>query len=91
MSGENKATEFNGQDFHNFAKITEELGEIDIAKSNWHILVDKLTGFKQSTFFEAKGGIIQNMCKYMHSEKERSHPIQILRQDNAKEYVALTR
>jgi hypothetical protein len=35
-----------------------------------------------------KRGIIQNMCKYMHSEKERGHPIQILRQDNAKENVA---
>jgi hypothetical protein len=46
-------------------------------------------GFKQSAFFETKGGIIQNMCEYMHSEKEHSHPIQILRQDNAKENVAL--
>jgi hypothetical protein len=53
------------------------------------ILVDKLTGFKQSAFFELKGGIIQNMCKYIHSEKECGHPIQILRQDNTKENVAL--
>ncbi len=29
------------------------------------------------------------MCEYMHSEKERGHPIQILRQDNTKENVAL--
>jgi hypothetical protein len=36
MSGENKATEFNSQIFHDLAKIKvrEELGEIDIAKSN---------------------------------------------------------
>ncbi len=91
-SGENKASEFNSQVFHNLAKIKvpEELREIDISKSNWHILVDnKLMGFKQSTFFETKGGIIQNMCKYMHSEKERSHPIGILHQDNAIENVAL--
>jgi hypothetical protein len=75
MSGENKATEFNGQVFHNLAKIKvpEELGEIDIAKLNCHFLFDKSTGFKQSAFFETKGGIIQNMCKYMHSEKEHSH------------------
>jgi hypothetical protein len=46
-------------------------------------------GFKQSAFFETKGSIVQNMCKYMHSEKERSHPIQILHQDNAKENMAL--
>ncbi len=29
------------------------------------------------------------MYEYMHSEKEHIHPIQILRQDNAKENVAL--
>jgi hypothetical protein len=47
-SGDNKATEFSIQVFHDLAKIKipEQLGEIDIAKSNWHILVDKLTGFK---------------------------------------------
>jgi hypothetical protein len=77
MSGENKATEFNNQVFHNLAniKVPEELGEIDIAKSSWHILVNELTGFKQSAFFETKGGIIQNLCKYMRSEKKCSHPI----------------
>ena len=35
-SGANKATEFNGQVFHDLSKIkvTEELGQIEIAKSN---------------------------------------------------------
>jgi hypothetical protein len=46
-------------------------------------------GFKQSAFFERKRGIIQNMCKDMHSEKECGNTIQILHQDNAKENVAL--
>jgi hypothetical protein len=57
MSGENKATEFNGRVFQNLAKIKvlEELGEIDIAKSNWHILIDKLPAFKQSAFLRQKG------------------------------------
>jgi hypothetical protein len=76
-SGENRATEFNSQVFHHLAKIKvpEQLGEIDISKSNWHTQVDESMGFKQSTFFETKGGVIQNMCKYMHSEKECGHPI----------------
>ncbi len=53
MPEENKATEFNGQVFHNLAKIKdpEELGEIEIAKSNWHILVDEAIGFNRSSFF----------------------------------------
>ena len=29
------------------------------------------------------------MCQYMHSEKEHGYPIQILRQDNAKENMVL--
>jgi hypothetical protein len=29
------------------------------------------------------------MCKFMHSEKECCHPIQVLHQDNAKENLAL--
>ena len=29
------------------------------------------------------------MCEYMYYEKECNHPIQVLHQDNAKEYVAL--
>ncbi len=31
------------------------------------------------------------MCKYMHSEKEHGHLIQILQQDSAKENMALTK
>jgi hypothetical protein len=65
-------------------KVPEVLGDIDIAKSNWHILIDEAMGFKQSAFFKMKGGIIQNMCKYMHAEKEHGHSIRILHQDNAR-------
>ncbi len=76
-SGANKATEFNGRVFHDLSKIkvAEELGEIEIAKSNWHIAVNKALGFKRSAFFVTKRGIVDNMCKYMHSEKERGYPI----------------
>jgi hypothetical protein len=90
-SGMNKATEFNDRVFHDLSKIKvpEELGQIEIAKSNWHIAVDKALGYKRSAFFVTKRGIVDNMCKYMHSKKERGFPIQILRQDNAKEILAL--
>ncbi len=76
-SGVNKATEFDGQVFHDLSKIKvpEELGEIEIAKSNWHIAVDKTLGFKRSAFFVTKRGIVNNMCKYMHSKKEQGYPI----------------
>jgi hypothetical protein len=86
-SGGSKAKEFNGRVFQDLSKIRapDELGEIEIAKSNWHILIDEATGFKRSAFFITKGGIIQDMCEYMHGEKEGSYPIKILHQDNAKE------
>jgi hypothetical protein len=89
--GENKATEFNGRIFHNLSKIKvpEELKKFEIAKSHWHILINKATGFKQSAFFTTKGGIIQDMCDYMHGEKEHGYPIKIVRQNNAKENVAM--
>jgi hypothetical protein len=56
-SGVNKATEFNGRVFHDLSKIKvpEELGEIEIAKSNWHIAVNKASGFKRSAFLSQKG------------------------------------
>jgi hypothetical protein len=60
-----------------------------ISKPNRHILIDKASRFKQSKFHITKGAIIPDMCQYMHSEKERGYPIQILRQDNAKENMAL--
>jgi hypothetical protein len=90
-SGGSKTKEFNGRVFHDLSKIRapDELGEIEIAKSNWHILINEATGFKRSAFFITKGGIIQDMCEYMHGEKERSYPIKILRQDNAKENVKM--
>ncbi len=90
-SGGSKAKEFNGRVFHDLSKIRapDELGEIKIAKSNWHILIDKATGFKRSRFFITKGGIIQDMCEYMYGEKERGYTIKILRQDNAKENVGM--
>jgi hypothetical protein len=70
-------------------KVPEQLQGINIAKSNWHIVVDEATGFKRSKFFETKGGILQDMCEYMYYEKECAHPIQVLRRDNAIEIMAL--
>jgi hypothetical protein len=46
-------------------------------------------GFKQNKFHFLKGAIAPDMCQYMHSEKECGYPIQIMRQDNAKENVVL--
>ncbi len=85
-SEENKAQEYNGQCFHNIAKIKvlEKMEGITISKPNWHILIDEALGFKRSKFHIMKGAIIPDMCQYMHSEKEHGYPIQILRQDNAK-------
>jgi hypothetical protein len=56
-SGANKATEFNGQVFHDLSKIKvpEELGKIEIAKSNWHIAVNEASGYKRSAFLSQKG------------------------------------
>jgi hypothetical protein len=82
-SEENKAQEFNGQCLHNIATIIvpENMEGIMISKPNWHILIDEALRFKQSKFHIAKGAIVPDMCQYMHSEKERGYPIQILRQE----------
>jgi hypothetical protein len=86
-----KASVFNGQAFHDLAKIKvpDELEGIILQQSNWHILVDEATGFKRSTFHKTKGGIVQDMCEHMHSEAARDHQILILRQDNANENLGL--
>jgi hypothetical protein len=70
-------------------RAPDELGEIEIAKSNWHNLIDEAMGFKRSAFFITKGKIIQDMCEYMHGEKERGYPIKILCQDNTKKNVGM--
>jgi hypothetical protein len=51
--------------------------------------VDEATKFKRSNFFETKGRIIKDLPKYMHGELMQGHPIKILRQDKAKENVAV--
>ncbi len=88
---DSKATKFNGWIYHNLAKIKvpEEFEGVTITKSNWHILVDEATKFKWSIFFETKGGIIKDFPKYMQEELMQGHLIKILRQDNAKENVAV--
>jgi hypothetical protein len=75
-SEENKVQEYNGQCFHNIAtiKVPKKMEGITISKPNWHILIDEALGFKQSKFHIIKGGIIPDMCQYMHSEKERGYP-----------------
>ena len=62
-----------------------------INKLNWHMLVDEMSGFKQSAFFETKGGMIDYMCNLMYSEAKRGHPFQVLCQDNAGENVKLVK
>ncbi len=61
----NKATELNCQVFHDLSKtkVPEELGDIEITKSNWYIAVDKALGSESSAFFVTKRGIVDNMCK----------------------------
>jgi hypothetical protein len=72
-----KATIFNGRVGHNLLKIKAPEGmEVRINKSNWHIMVDKATGFKRSAFFKTKAGIVEYMCLTMHSKALRGHPIQ---------------
>jgi hypothetical protein len=86
-----KASKFNGQDFHDLAKIKvpDELEGIILQWLNWHIQVDEAMGFERSTIHKTKGGIVQDMCEHMHSKAARVHPILILRQDNAKENLVL--
>jgi hypothetical protein len=74
-----KAPIFNGKVGHDLAKIKapEEL-KMTISKPNWHVLADEASGFKQSKFFEIKGGIIPYMCKLMFAEVKQGHPIQVL-------------
>ncbi len=87
-----KTTIFNGRVDHNLSKIKALEGmEVTINKSNWHIMVDKSTGFKRSAFFETKAGIIEYMCQSIHSKALQEHPIQVLCQDNARENVELVK
>jgi hypothetical protein len=88
---ENKVQEYNGQCFHDIAtiKVLEKMEGIMISKPNWHILIDEALGFKQSKFHITKEAMILDMCQYMQSEKEHGYPIQILRQDKAKENMVL--
>jgi hypothetical protein len=75
-----KASIFNGRVGHDLSKIKALEGmEVTINTSIWHMMVDKARGFKRSAFFETKYGIINYMCKMMHSEALRKHPIQVLR------------
>jgi hypothetical protein len=83
-----KATTFNGRVGHDLSKIKAPEGmDVRIHKSNWHILVDEMSGFKCSAFFETKDGMIDYTCNLMHSKAECGHPIRVLRQDNAGENV----
>ncbi len=71
-----KVTIFNGRVGHNLSMIKALEGmEVTINKSNWHIIIDKAMGFKKSTFFETKAGVIEYMCQTMHSKALQGHPI----------------
>jgi hypothetical protein len=91
-TGDYKAITFNGRVGHDLSKIKAPEGmEVRINKLNWHMLVDEMSGFKRSAFFETKGGMIDYMCNLMHSEAKSGHPIRVLRQDNAGENVKLVK
>ncbi len=69
---------------HDLSKIKVPEGlDVTINKPNWHIMVDQLSGFKQSKFFVTKNEIINYMCQIMHLEAEQGYSIRILHQDNA--------
>jgi hypothetical protein len=70
-------------------QVLEKMEGVTISQPHWHVLINEASGFKQSKFHITKGAIVPDMCQYVHSEKECGYPIEILRQDNAKENVVL--
>jgi hypothetical protein len=73
---EEKPTTFNRRVGHDLSRIKVPEGlDVTINMPNWHIMVDQLSGFKQSNYFVTKNEIINYMCQIMHSEAERGYPI----------------
>ena len=90
VTTDNKAAVFNGQVSHDiaFLKLLKNITRVEINRGNWHIAIDDASRFKKSTFHQRKNGIIDDICKWMHSETAQLFPIKIVRSDNAKENIA---
>ena len=81
-----KVDKFNGRIYHDIATVKETDDNKKLCrKSVWHMSIKETVLFKVSKFFVSKGKMPAYMCKYMESKKVRGHPIQIIRQDNARE------
>jgi len=59
--------------------------EINVTDKNWRIIVDELSEYKESHFYESKNGMIEPTCAIFNKWTQGGKEIKFLRQDNAGE------
>ena len=60
-----------------------------IQNKNWHLIVDELSKYATSWFYETKDAIVEPTRELFNKWKLEGRPVQKLRQDNAGENRAL--
>ena len=69
--------------FSDLAKI--EYPDAEVTNKNWHLMTDEYTEYRRSTFHKTKNAFIEPTCEYLSLLAQRGTPVEILRQDNARE------
>ena len=60
-----------------------------IQNKNWHLIVNELSKYATSWFYETKDAIVEPTCELFNKWKLEGRPVQKLRQENAGENRAL--
>ena len=80
-----KATKDEPRIFLDISTVKDKSGKIDLAKSNWRIIVDERTGMKFSDFFNRKIDMVEPTCQLLNKWKQAGIIVKYIRLDNAGE------
>eukprot|EP00977_Amphora_coffeiformis_P005907 scaffold1252_cov154-Amphora_coffeaeformis.AAC.1 len=86
-----KSHEVNGRVFLDMSRIVGPNAEVQPKRPNWCIVVDQMTGKKDSAFYETKSDMVEPTCRKMKAWEEQGKPVKIIRMDNGGENKKLVK
>ena len=86
-----KAKEVNGRVYLDLSRVVNPNNAKQPRRPNWCLIVDEKTGYKSSSFYESKDGMVEPTCSKFKNWKDNGKEVKIIRMDNAGENKQLVK
>lgn len=86
-----KSQEVNGRVYLDISRVVNPKHKVQPRRPYWHLMVDEKTGYKSSSFFQAKDEMVEPTCQKLANWKANGMEVKVLRMDNGGENKSLVK